>query len=256
MQEGQIQGGYILLARKLFDSWLMDKPPLWMKLWVWMLGQANWKDRDKLKRGQFITTADDMKEAMSYHVGARICRHSDKEIRRAYEGLTKGGMVGRTKSTRGMVITICNYDLYQDFNNYEGHHEGQHEKSTKGQVGAQDTEYIENNRIMNNAIKTPRAQIATLYCQAFEKTTVPSIAWKQLDDILAKYPMEQIEEAFGKLVCSTGKTLSYLIGILEGNGNEPKQKGGSQYAKQPTRNQPASSADDEDPQYANFWKSM
>ena len=104
--------------------------------------------------------------------------------------------------------------------------------------------------------QTPRAQIGRLYCQAFEKVTVPSLAWKQLDDILTKYPMEQIEEAFGKLVCSTGKTLSYLIGILEGNGNEHKQKGGSQYAKQPTRNQPTSSADDEDPQYANFWKSM
>lgn len=140
MQEGQIHGGYILLARKLFDSWLMDKPPLWMKLWVWMIGQANWKDRNKLKRGQFVTTAETMREAMSYHIGARICRPSEKEIRRAYEGLTKGGMVVRTKSTRGMVITVCNYDYYQTFENYEGQREGQDEKSTKGIGGAYDTE--------------------------------------------------------------------------------------------------------------------
>lgn len=140
MQEGQIQGGYILLARKLFDSWLMDKPPLWMKLWVWMIGQANWKDREKLKRGQFITTAEAMRDAMSYHIGARICKPSEKEIRRAYEGLTKGGMVGRVKSTRGMVITVCNYDLYQTFGNYEGHREGRNEKDTKGYEGAFDTE--------------------------------------------------------------------------------------------------------------------
>lgn len=142
MQDEAIRGGYILLARKMFDSWLMDKPPLWMKLWIWMLGQANWKDRAQLKRGQFITTAEDMREAMSYRIGARIQRPTEKEIRRAYEGLTKGGAVGRAKSTRGMVITVCNYGKYQRFESYEGQCEGQYEKSTKGIGGAHDTEGI------------------------------------------------------------------------------------------------------------------
>jgi uncharacterized protein YneF (UPF0154 family) len=61
----KIEGGYILIARKIFESELMQKPPLYLKLWVWMLGRAMWKDGAKLKRGQFVTTIADMQEAMS-----------------------------------------------------------------------------------------------------------------------------------------------------------------------------------------------
>ena len=62
-------GGYIIIARKLLDSGLMDMPPLYLKLWVWMLAQTNWRDRDKLKRGQFVTSIAKMQEAMSHYVG-------------------------------------------------------------------------------------------------------------------------------------------------------------------------------------------
>jgi hypothetical protein len=155
----------------MFDSWLMDKPPLWMKLWIWTLGQANWKDRAQLKRGQFITTAEDMREAMSYRVGARIQRPSEKEIRRAYEGLTKGGAVGRTKSTRGMVITVCNYGKYQRFESYEGQCEGHHEKSTKGIGGAHDTEGIrsqEGIKGIKAVVLTPQQQRVFDCCQTMK----------------------------------------------------------------------------------------
>ena len=39
-----IPGGYVLIARKLLESELMDKPPHYLKLWVWMIGKAFWKD--------------------------------------------------------------------------------------------------------------------------------------------------------------------------------------------------------------------
>lgn len=230
--EGQIQGGYILLARKLFDSWLMDKPPLWMKLWVWMLGKANWKNRGQLKRGQFVTTINEMQEAMSYQVGYRKITPTRDEIRTAYrafcenphEDHAKPPMITIAKTTRGMVITIRNYIKYQDFRSYEDHSEPHNENQAKPTVTPHDTESIGSKELKNNNTKTPRAKISTLYCQAFQKVVVPPFLWPQLDSIVAKYPMEEIESAFVKFAASNGKTLDYVIGILEKRGDKPKKQ--------------------------------
>jgi hypothetical protein len=143
MSDDVIHGGYILLARKMFDSWLMDKPPLWLKLWIWMLGQANWKDRNQLKKGQFVTTFQEMREAMGYMVGYRKTLPTRAEIRKPYEAFTKNHMISHTKSIRGVVITIENYSKYQGFKSYEEPHEEPHEDTTKSQQGTHDTE---NNR--------------------------------------------------------------------------------------------------------------
>lgn len=55
----------------MFEGELMDKPDLYVKLWLWMLYKANWKDQAKLKRGQFVATIGEMRDAMSYKVGYR-----------------------------------------------------------------------------------------------------------------------------------------------------------------------------------------
>jgi hypothetical protein len=140
MNRDYIAGGYILLARKIFESVLMDKPPLWLALWVWMLCRANFKDRDKLKRGQFVTTILEMQEAMSYQIGYRKKTPTRDQIRNAYEAFVKATMITTTKTTRGMIITICNYNIYQNPKNYEGHTEDHNENTTKPQVTSQDTE--------------------------------------------------------------------------------------------------------------------
>ena len=44
--------------------------------------------------------------------------------------LMKGHMMGTMKVLHGQVITIQNYDYYQNPKNYEGHNEGQ-SKGTK-----------------------------------------------------------------------------------------------------------------------------
>lgn len=130
---GKICGGWILFSKKMLASDIFSKPPLYFKLWAWMLLKARFKDNGVLKRGQLFTTIDDMRDAMSYHVGYRKIRPTSKEIRGAYESLTKGNMAVTTKVTHGMVITICNYEYYQDIKNYEGHDEG----ITTGEAGAQ-----------------------------------------------------------------------------------------------------------------------
>jgi len=138
--DSTISGGYILLARKLLESELMEKPSHYLKLWVWMLAKANWKNREKLRRGQFRTTISEMQEAGGYRIGYRFRRLTRGEVRSAYEALTKASMITTTKSTRGMIITICNYERYQNPENYEAHNAQHDENTTNNQVTAQDTE--------------------------------------------------------------------------------------------------------------------
>jgi len=127
MKEALIHGGYILLARKLLNSGIMGKPHLYIKLWIYFLLEAAWKDHGSLKRGQLITSVDELRDALSYKVGYRKCKPTKGAIRAAYDFLTKEQMIVITKITEGMLITILNYDEYQNFVNYEGHSEGHNE---------------------------------------------------------------------------------------------------------------------------------
>jgi len=129
-----IPGGYFIVARQLLDSSMMDAPPLHWKLWCWMLGEANWKDRGKIKRGQFMTTINAMREAMSWRVGFRVERPSSDQIRSAYEAFTKASMITTAKTTRGMIITILNYKKYQTQKNYETHSDPHDETRTKPEI--------------------------------------------------------------------------------------------------------------------------
>jgi hypothetical protein len=140
MSDAKISGGYVILARKTFDSDIMNQPPLYFKLWAWMLDRANWKDREKLKRGQFVATGPEMQEAMSWMKGCCKKKPSKDEIRSAYEAFTKAAMITTAKTTRGMIVTICNYDLYQNPANYEARSEAHGETSMKPTGTPQDTE--------------------------------------------------------------------------------------------------------------------
>lgn len=137
-----IAGGYILLSRKLIESTIMKKPPLYSKVWIWLLLNAYYKPHNGIERGQLVTSIPKIREAMSYMVGYRKEIPSYKQIRAViewlrnpyegeHEGQSKGTMIGTTKVTHGILIKISNYGLYQDPKNYEGHNEGYDEIPTK-----------------------------------------------------------------------------------------------------------------------------
>ena len=143
--------GYFFIARKMFLSWLMEKPSLFFKLWLWMLNEANFKDRGSLKRGQFITSVNGMREAMSHMVGYRKVTPTVGQIRSAYEAFTRRKMISITKTTRGMVVTILNYDHYQSPTNYELHSEARGETQPRSAATTHDTERKERKRIQEKA---------------------------------------------------------------------------------------------------------
>lgn len=134
--------GYILESRGILDSEIWSKPPLYFKVWHYLLLNAKFKDYGNLKRGQLFTSLNEIREACSYHVGYRKVTPSKQEIHRIIDWLrssheddtnvtTKEPMIRTTKVTHGMVITIVNYSLYQDSKNYERDGEQDNERTTK-----------------------------------------------------------------------------------------------------------------------------
>lgn len=120
--DDKISGGYILIARKMIESELMNKPPHFLKLWIWMLSKAFWKDGENLKRGQLLTCIDEMQGVGRYQVGGRMeGKLTISEVRSAYGYFQKTGAISVSKSTRGMIISVCNFDTYQTPSNYEQH---------------------------------------------------------------------------------------------------------------------------------------
>ena len=123
--DNHIDGGYVLQPRVLFGHQLWtDKPLLYRCLWMYLCGMANHSDdsRTGLKRGQLRTSIPELIEVLSYKQGYRTHKPRKDHVFRALEwlrgedstaGRRRGGggeMIATTKTTRGIVVTICNYD--------------------------------------------------------------------------------------------------------------------------------------------------
>ena len=163
-----IPGGYILLSRKLIESNIWNKPPLYIKVWIWLLINAQHQEYKGLKRGCYKTSIPDIINAMSYKSGYRTIKPSKKEVwgileylrnpyGRNHGGTTEGTMVETTRVTQGFVYKIVNYDFYQTPLNYGGNNEGNNgrtaEEQREGQKGNNNNNNV-NNEISNNVIST------------------------------------------------------------------------------------------------------
>lgn len=142
----QIPGGSFLWARTVFQSSIWRKHPLVFKLFFWLVGNAVFENGHPhkghiLQRGQFVTTYSGIADALEYIFNNALIKPSVKEIRVILEWLQSEGMItvkpliggaspslGRppdlTRAYLGLLITIINYDLYQDSQSYKGRGKG------------------------------------------------------------------------------------------------------------------------------------
>ncbi len=150
MTKPLIPGGYILLSRKLIESEIWKKPPLYIKVWIYLLCRAQHNDYKNLKRGQLITSIPEIQEGCSWQIGYRKVKPSKDQVFQVIEWLrdpigknsrkgcahvcehnTKATMITTTKAMQGLLINIDNYAFYQDPKNYESNDVSTDEKVTK-----------------------------------------------------------------------------------------------------------------------------
>jgi len=221
----KIQGGCILLARKILKSGIMEKPPLYLKNWIWMLMQASFKEHGNLKRGQFFTSYQRMCDAMAYKVGYRTVKPTLKEMRGVTKFLTKALMIVITKVIHGMVITILNYDYYQSLINYEGHNEGQGKGHNEGTIL---TRREKERKAPDLFSLKKRYSHQELIDSAFEAIRSTRKSGRVAESVLIaqlqkweRYPVEQVEAGIriylDKDYAGQGKREKYLLGIIRNN---------------------------------------
>jgi hypothetical protein len=119
----EIKGGYYIKARCIQESEIQHAPPHVREIWDWFIMKANHapykKHGNTFERGQLLCSYADIQEALHWTIGWRKKTYSKADCETAMKWLKKRVMVTTRKTTRGMIVTICNYDRFQNPENYE-----------------------------------------------------------------------------------------------------------------------------------------
>jgi hypothetical protein len=119
----KIDGGYYIKARAIQKSSIMRQPPHVREIWDYLLMNANHTDRiyngNLVKRGQIFRSYQQIRDDLAWFIGWRKETYSENHTKKAMRFLRESLMVATTKELGGVLVTICNYDFYQDPKNYE-----------------------------------------------------------------------------------------------------------------------------------------
>jgi hypothetical protein len=115
----KIQGGYYIKARCIQDSYVAHTPPYVREIWDWILKECNHADFRDIKRGQCVRTFKDIQDGLSWYIGYRKMKYTKWQCEKAMKTLLRATMIATRKTTRGLVITVINYDFYQNPKNYD-----------------------------------------------------------------------------------------------------------------------------------------
>lgn len=218
-----IRGGYILTPRCIQESDVFKAPPHVREIWQWLLRQVNHTDTAICKRGQCIRSYKDMQEDLAWYVGYRKEKYAKHHCEKAMKWLKKATMVTTTKTTRGMVITVLNYDYFQNPENYESYTKA----DTKATMKLQGSDTINKNgnngkKERNSSLYEKRSDLFSIskdvdmlrskYEAAISdaygrKVKVP--AWGQREKVIAR----ELLDGYGLHVCEYA--IKHFVGIFE-----------------------------------------
>jgi len=140
-----IPGGYFLISRQIFTSPIWLKPPQYLRLFMWLVGNANHQDQEIrgmfYKRGGLVITYDEIIKAMSHYYNHKNIVPTVKQIRVMLNWLVSENMIeihplrpsnsptradsrAEARAHVGINIIVVNYDTYQNPENYKGRDKG------------------------------------------------------------------------------------------------------------------------------------
>ena len=119
----KINGGYYIKARKIQGSEISHAPPHIREIWDWLLREANHSNTKyngfNIKRGQLFRSYYDIRDGLHWMVGYRKMMYNENQTKKAMKYLREHLMITSSKELGGVLITILNYDYYQNPKNYE-----------------------------------------------------------------------------------------------------------------------------------------
>lgn len=117
--------GYILLHRQIEDNPFWEEKPFdRARAWIDMLMMANYKDKRTIikgqlvtiKRGQFLRGTESLAERWGWSRG---------KVRRTLDLMERDGMIKTERTANGTLVTIENYESFQDWRPADGTTDGQ-----------------------------------------------------------------------------------------------------------------------------------
>ncbi len=149
-----IPNGATIWARKTTTSDIFSRPDKWFKIWFYMICCANHKDNGAFKRGQCHLT---------YESIMLVTYATKSQVDHCVRYLKKNGMLATRKATRGFIVTIVNYDLYQNFDNYKSDTDGEmkakqkrNRSETEAKQKRQDKQECKNDKNVKNDKKVKK----------------------------------------------------------------------------------------------------
>lgn len=174
-----INGGYYIKARKIQNSPVHKQPPHVREIWDYLLREANHRDNKygkyEVKRGQLFRTYSEIREDLSWFVGWRKQMYSENQTKKAMKALREERMIATQKAPGGVLITVLNYEYYQDPKNYESTTESTTESTwkepLKNQCGTTNNKNDKkeknekNEKKYNGKFRPPTVDEVREYCQ-------------------------------------------------------------------------------------------
>lgn len=158
-----IEKGFIIFPRVFYSNELAEKPPHFREIWFWLLKEANHSDQkingNIIKRGQLYTSYDKIIDGLKWYVGRKKYTYKKHQVERAFKHFSAAARLTTQQATRGMVVTICNYDYYQTADNYTGHSSGHNKKGNEATTRPQDKQELKNERMKESVCIVPHTSI-------------------------------------------------------------------------------------------------
>jgi hypothetical protein len=106
--------GTVNISRRLFDSEAFrDEPFTEREAWIWLVMEASWKDRT-VRAGDYVTETTRGQLAASVRFMAKAWSWTPAKVQRYLKRVEKLEMICSKSDTGVTVVTICNYDKYQN----------------------------------------------------------------------------------------------------------------------------------------------
>jgi hypothetical protein len=153
--------GWIKLHRKLLESeiWL-TKPCSWNKVWIYILSKVNHENNKFFKRGEnFFNFTQEIK-----HIGCDVSYDNIREFLRYAKSTT---MITTRKTTRGIVIKVNKYAIYQSKDEIKTTTETTSPTTIKPQQNHNDKQECKNER--NNTSKSNNLKLSLPLLEVLKK---------------------------------------------------------------------------------------
>lgn len=151
-----IKGGYILQPRVIDESDIIHEPPVVRELWLYLLRKVNHRNIGKFKRGSGFFSLEDISNDLHWFVGFRKMKYSKPQLTKSLRRLRERNMIATMKATRGVFVTICKYDYYQDPKNYEGNDEEIMKETRKQRGGITKNKNDKNDKNVKESISAEK----------------------------------------------------------------------------------------------------